>query len=79
MNPGYYRGEGGTYYFWAYGVDGIEIMGYPLGPVAQSDLERANWNAYRINQDASTPSTWNVNIRNPPRVRRCVVSLTTTR
>jgi hypothetical protein len=65
VNISYYGGEGGTYYFWAYGVDNEEIMGYPLGPISQSDLDHATWNAYRINQDASSPSTWDVKIWEP--------------
>jgi hypothetical protein len=65
VNPVYYGGEGSTYYFWAYGVDGQEIMGYPLGPVSQSDLDHATWNSYRINQDSTTASTWHVNIWEP--------------
>lgn len=62
VNVAYYGGEGATYYFWAYGAAGQETMGYELGPVAQSDLDHANWIAYRVNQDATTPSTWHVNI-----------------
>jgi hypothetical protein len=59
---GYYGGDGTTHYFWAYGAAGGVFMGYPLGPVSQSDLDHASWNAYRINQDSTTPSTWHVDI-----------------
>jgi hypothetical protein len=60
-NVAYYGGDGTTNYFWAYGVDG-ESMNVYLGPVSQSDLNNSAWIAYRINQDPTVPSTWNVNI-----------------
>ena len=55
-----------TDYFWAVGTNWCTsdqyFMFYDLGPVAQSDLNNNTWIAYKINQDSTTPSTWNVTI-----------------
>jgi hypothetical protein len=62
VNAIYYGGGVGTTYFWAYGTPGDQSMNYYLGPVSQSDLNNNAWIGYRINQDATVSSTWNVTI-----------------
>lgn len=59
-NEGY-----GTDYFWANNVPTWGFMSYDLGPVAQADLDRANWIAFKINQNAQTSSQWDVTISRP--------------
>jgi hypothetical protein len=55
-----------TDYFWAYGTDWChpdeQFTWFDLGPVAQNDLTNNTWIAYKINQDPTTPSTWNITI-----------------
>jgi hypothetical protein len=56
-NEGY-----GTDYFWANNVPTWGFMSYDLGPVAQDDLDHANWIAFKIKQNAQTASQWDVTI-----------------
>lgn len=66
VNPTYQNGFGVTYYFWAYGLNfggsGQVFMAYPLGAVAQSDIDAGAWIAFEINQSAKKTSRYDVSI-----------------
>jgi hypothetical protein len=52
----------GTQYFWANNSAEWGFESYMLGPVASSDLNTAAWIAFKITQDSTTSSSWDVTI-----------------